>query len=124
MVAFCATELLAVFVVEDDVELLHHADCVGERLFKSVDLLSCAGRVRLVVVLGGNVLFWKMLTKSLSHIDSICYLVFLVSFLVSIACNLLIIKCLEGELNPHEPCGPTDFKSGASADSATQADRI
>jgi hypothetical protein len=30
-------------------------------------------------------------------------------------------ECLEGELNPHEPCGPTDFKSGASADSATQA---
>jgi hypothetical protein len=24
-------------------------------------------------------------------------------------------------LNPHEPCGPTDFKSGASASSATQA---
>ena len=24
-------------------------------------------------------------------------------------------------MNPHEPCGPTDFKSGASADSATQA---
>ena len=31
-------------------------------------------------------------------------------------------QCLEGELNPHEPCGPTDFKSGASADSATQAE--
>jgi hypothetical protein len=30
-------------------------------------------------------------------------------------------ECLEGELNPHEPCGPTDFKSGASANSATQA---
>jgi hypothetical protein len=35
--------------------------------------------------------------------------------------RLLLFLCLEGESNPHAPCGATDFKSGASASSATQA---
>ena len=30
-------------------------------------------------------------------------------------------RCLGRESNPHEPFGPPDFKSGASASSATQA---
>ena len=38
--------------------------------------------------------------------------------------NLLIFWCPEGDLNPHSPCGPADFKSAASADFAIRASAV
>src|SRR5208337_4507543 len=36
----------------------------------------------------------------------------------------IFIWCPEGDLNPHSPCGPADFKSAASADFAIRALRL